>query len=1128
MGSSTCLPFADSETKGFRLHKVELWNWGTFDAHVFTVRPNGQSALLIGQNGSGKSTLVDALLTLLVRPGVRNFNVAAGAKKRERDERSYLLGAYDRTCDDDGQGIHVKYLREKGGHYSVILACFRNDDLGKVFTLAQVLYLTADFSVDKVYCFADDERSIQNDFGQLESMEGMLKVLKSRGMRATRTFQEFEGWFNKVTRVKPKAMEVFNQTVAVKDIQRLNDFIRDHMLESHDWGEKVDRLLAHFTQLSEAHDSLVRVRQQKEHLEPIARIGAEYRHHADSLQRAERLLTASAAYFSQKTIDLFMPAVEHKKQELRDIAARKESLGADIRAAQERIRNLRNEIDHAGGDRLKQIPSLIEVERAHVDRKRQTFGRLSEALSLLGLTDCVQDDSGFSSIQSRMPVMLTELQEQLFGLKGDRERLVVERAQVRHQLTGLREELDGLNRRKENIPEWCVQLRDSLCRDVGITCRELPFAAELMQVQEAAREWEASIEKALHGLALSLLVPDKFYYVVASHVDRTRLAVHGRGQRLVYLRVAEQAASRGAGSAGPRSLISKLTFREGHPLLPWLKADLQERFDYTCCDSIEDFQVFRGLAITRNRHLKSGRQRHEKDDREHVADPRNFVLGWDNREKKQRIAVEIERLSLTDSTQSARLNTMDDQLSQLQTRTSAVSEVQRVTSFSEVNVATHQQEIIRLEEERRAIEDRSDVLRILKQRLSETEAVESGLRQGHDHLIGDERVLEDRIIQAQKLITNAEAELRRRDSEGSLEASLQTFSDLDEEFSEPPLTIEDLFDRKDSFRNRQDARIGQLKELVKPLHDRLVESMNKFLRLVPEAASDRRASADYLDSFLGYRQRIIDDDLPRHEQRFKERLNQKVIEEIGLFRNALEQERRKIEDKIELLNLSLKKLEYRSGTHIQLEPRPIRDADITDFQGRLRECVQESFEDTAEANEARFTRIKDLIIRLRDDENRTWRIKVTDVRRWFDFVAAVIDRRTDKPVSVYQDSSGQSGGEKAKLAFTILVAAIAYQYDLDPEHPVSDRFHFVVVDEMFSKVDDQHAEYALELFKQFGLQLLIVAPLDAKARVTQPYVGCYLHSVKKENRSAIYEMTAQEFEACAGDSEEQLEATYES
>jgi uncharacterized protein YPO0396 len=65
---------------------------------------------------------------------------------------------------------------------------------------------------------------------------------------------------------------------------------------------------------------------------------------------------------------------------------------------------------------------------------------------------------------------------------------------------------------------------------------------------------------------------------------------------------------------------------------------------------------------------------------------------------------------------------------------------------------------------------------------------------------------------------------------------------------------------------------------------------------------------------------------------------------------------------------------------------------------------------------------------------------------------------------------------------------------------------------MFSKVDDQYAEYALELFKQFGLQLLIVAPLDAKARVTQPYVGCYLHVDKRDNRSQVLQMSAREFE----------------
>ena len=107
----------------------------------------------------------------------------------------------------------------------------------------------------------------------------------------------------------------------------------------------------------------------------------------------------------------------------------------------------------------------------------------------------------------------------------------------------------------------------------------------------------------------------------------------------------------------------------------------------------------------------------------------------------------------------------------------------------------------------------------------------------------------------------------------------------------------------------------------------------------------------------------------------------------------------------------------------------------------------------------------------------------------------------------------RSGGEKAKLAFTILVAAIAYQYDLDLTGRNETGFHFVVVDEMFSKIDDRFAEYALKLFERFGLQLIIVAPLDAKARVTEPFVQYYLQILKdeKQYRSQLVTMTAREY-----------------
>ena len=41
-----------------------------------------------------------------------------------------------------------------------------------------------------------------------------------------------------------------------------------------------------------------------------------------------------------------------------------------------------------------------------------------------------------------------------------------------------------------------------------------------------------------------------------------------------------------------------------------------------------------------------------------------------------------------------------------------------------------------------------------------------------------------------------------------------------------------------------------------------------------------------------------------------------------------------------------------------------------------------------------------------------------------------------------------------------------------------------------------------------------MAPLDAKARVTESFVVCYLHAVKDEatNRSELFSMTAREYD----------------
>jgi uncharacterized protein YPO0396 len=84
----------DDQLAGFRLHRLEVFNWGTFDGRVWTLRTGGKNALLTGDIGSGKSTLVDAVTTLLVPSHRVAYNKAAGADSRERSLRSYVQGYY--------------------------------------------------------------------------------------------------------------------------------------------------------------------------------------------------------------------------------------------------------------------------------------------------------------------------------------------------------------------------------------------------------------------------------------------------------------------------------------------------------------------------------------------------------------------------------------------------------------------------------------------------------------------------------------------------------------------------------------------------------------------------------------------------------------------------------------------------------------------------------------------------------------------------------------------------------------------------------------------------------------------------------------------------------------------------
>ena len=316
-----------------------------------------------------------------------------------------------------------------------------------------------------------------------------------------------------------------------------------------------------------------------------------------------------------------------------------------------------------------------------------------------------------------------------------------------------------------------------------------------------------------------------------------------------------------------------------------------------------------------------------------------------------------------------------------------------------------------------------------------------------------------------------------------------------EVLGEQPLAVESCDNLERELRDALQARMDAQAKALGRLAENIVKSMAAFKEAYKLETAEFDASPKAGFEYRNLLNRLNSDDLPRFEARFKELLNVNTINEIANFNAQLARERETIKDRIERINESLTRIDYNSGRYIALELQPTTDAEIRDFQVELRACTEGALtgSDDAQYSEAKFLQVKAIIDRFRgrmglSEQDRRWTAKVTDVRNWYLFAASERWREDNAEHEHYSDSGGKSGGQKEKLAYTILAASLAYQFGLEWGAERSRSFRFVVIDEAFGRGSDESAQYGLRLFQQLNLQLLIVTPLQ-KIHVIEPFVA---------------------------------------
>jgi uncharacterized protein YPO0396 len=611
----------------------------------------------------------------------------------------------------------------------------------------------------------------------------------------------------------------------------------------------------------------------------------------------------------------------------------------------------------------------------------------------------------------------------------------------------------------------------------------------LIRVRDDERDWEGAAERVLRGFALSLLVPDALYPAVSQWVDRQHL-----GARLVYFQVRARKA-RGNDPPHPQSLLRKLEIHPETPHLEWLEQSLRDRFDLACCDSTEQFRR-EARALTRAGQIRDPNGRHEKDDRHRIDDRSRYVLGWSNADKLRALDQQRERLEHSLAEQGASLGALANERRSLGSQLEAMLRLTEFTRFEEIDWAEAVCEIARLSDERGRLAEASDALKTLAQSLAlAREALTTTERQldGRDGVRDQRSKIEQKRSDAQHQFATATAV---RDAQPVSAGLGQRIAALRAEaLGDHHLTVESCDNRQQDLRRWLQDRIDNGERARARLVERIVKAMSAYRESFKTESAEFDASVEAAAEYGKRLEQLRRDDLPRFEARFKELLNVNTINEIAQFSAQLARERESIRERVALINRSLEAIDYNPGRFIVLVSQPSPDAEIREFVQDLRACTEGTLGggEDEQYSEHKFLQVKAIIDRFRGrdgltEADRRWTAKVTDARNAFLFSASERWRADGAEHEHYSDSGGKSGGQKEKLAYTVLAASLACQFGLERGAVRSRSFRFVVIDEAFGRGSDESAQYGLRLFEELNLQLLIVTPLQ-KIHVIEPHVA---------------------------------------
>lgn len=1129
---------------GYRLSYFQLYNWGTFDKHIVNITLDGENTLLTGSNGSGKTTLVDALLTLIVPTNDRTYNLSSGHDgKNGRTEESYVLGAYSTGKSETDYTASRKTLRDKNCH-SILLATFKNKTAISSITLMQIRYFSSNGSLKRQYFIIEGDLTIEmlneknvgyNTGGNW--IQDLKKAFPDLTITSYDTFKRYSYDFSKKFgfRYKDKAIKIFSQTVGMKDLHDLNSFIRDRMLDESDSFENFNVIAKNFNNLMVLKNQIDKEELQIEMLEEISKLYTKYQYFSTKRLNKEKVKNDFLPIWAnQAKLKIINEEIERETKDLSDTENEITNKENEKNQIEDSIAELQNTLNT--DERQNRINSLL-VRRKDlnntISQMQSTVDSYSSRLNNLNL-EFPQSEKEFNNLRDDAINKVSILENKIEKLQEDKDELTSLKNTVVQNLENINNQLIAIENKQSNIPLEYLEIRDEICNELGLPIEDVKFFGELIRVKENSLDKALALESLIRPLALSLIVlpqhalkiADYLYYkelnkkieiIIIEEVnplllnngeDKDQLNIFDDTDEIIF----EEESC-------PTFSPYMLEVKEDYPHRAFIEKLLHDNYNHAFSSNkdivLSSANTFgeKALLNINNKFIK-GITNENLD---------IHILGWEIEKKKLRLQNKIQELSKQLKDFERDIEKQKSLINKTEKIRQAYIYISQFNNYSTININQYTTQIQNIDNQILELKNESSDLDELNQQLEIKKEQKNNIEKEIVNLYKKSGGTSQSLKEKEKEKIEINNFLYNKDLTSSFEpvSQLQTEYELPSSFSDLKeinhyLGLTDSKILKEINALGEEERLSE-KDLLKKL-TKFKSGDNNIRLLYPSWSSDTEDLDDNIDSIEAYEfmlNKLKTDSLPKYKEQFANLRTRQIQQDITDLNSSIREWNRKIKDNIEDLNKSLDSIDYQKDPHskIRITMEVARDKDIRKFRFLQKKAEPDpgiaalGEAEKQKANENFILAVQEFVTTLK--ENETFARKVLDIRNWYQFGVEEYNCETNEQIRFYKDSSAISGGQKAKLAYTILAAAIAHQFDVFNFDNSARSFRFVIVDEAFSKSDDENSRYAMDLFKAMDLQLMVVTPMD-KVNLVEPYIKSvqitvckdgkhsFVHSIKKE------------------------------